>query len=171
MYQRCEQKGSAEAFVETYSNLVSRINDNEHSAKLHTDASLILWFVQKLKPAVQAFLLDKTFTTLEEAYSDAIRWDNLVYANSRAQGTAASNNCTPKSYSSKFGCNRPGPLGASRASSPSPALPVQVIAALSALSMSWMGRRSKRSRLTLQPRHCRRVQLPARQPTLSPSLR
>eukprot|EP00961_Rhodomonas_salina_P064464 867412-Rhodomonas_salina.1 len=78
-YNKLAQTGSAEKFVEKYRDIVLRIYLNQEAAKLHTDDSLILHFISKLKTSVQVFLTHSTFTTLEEAYSAAIAQDKLVF--------------------------------------------------------------------------------------------
>jgi len=78
-YEKIEQKGSAEAFIQAYRSLVVRINANPHARAMHTQQSLILRFVKKLKKRVQTLMVDKEYATLEEAYRDATRKDNLSF--------------------------------------------------------------------------------------------
>mmetsp|Transcript_12497 Transcript_12497/g.24892 ORF Transcript_12497/g.24892 Transcript_12497/m.24892 type:complete len:401 (+) Transcript_12497:466-1668(+) len=79
-FHRLEQRTSAEAFSLAFSKVVTRIRGNELASRLHTDEELIYAFLGKLKTEVQSKLVGKEFKTLEEAYSEAIRHDNLVFA-------------------------------------------------------------------------------------------
>jgi hypothetical protein len=127
LYDAASQKASAEKFVELYKTLVAQILSNAESRAMHTPASLIKKFVIKLKPSVQVHLLDKKFTTLEEAYSAATRADNLVFAASR---TPTAPGVPPPS---KTPVATPSPWG-SRGSSPGP--PAHISALLASLGFN-----------------------------------
>eukprot|EP00286_Rhodomonas_abbreviata_P009895 CAMPEP_0181317180 /NCGR_PEP_ID=MMETSP1101-20121128/16315_1 /TAXON_ID=46948 /ORGANISM="Rhodomonas abbreviata, Strain Caron Lab Isolate" /LENGTH=417 /DNA_ID=CAMNT_0023424525 /DNA_START=1353 /DNA_END=2606 /DNA_ORIENTATION=+ len=79
-FLKIEQKGSAEQFSNSYRLLVAKIKNNSEERKLHTEAGYILSYIQKLKPEVQSRMIDKDFTSLEEAITESIRKDNLVFA-------------------------------------------------------------------------------------------
>jgi len=93
-YAALSQKGSAEKFADSFRELMSRIANNTESAQLHTQASMVKDFVNKLKPSVKVFLVKNRYTSIEEAVTDAILHDNLVYEMTRENGSA--NPAAPK---------------------------------------------------------------------------
>jgi hypothetical protein len=127
LYDSASQKASAEKFVELYKSLVAQIHANAESQTMHTQASLIKKFVIKLKPSVQVHLLDRKFSSLEEAYSAAIRADNLVFA---ALRPPSSPGATPPR---KAPTSTPSPWG-SRGPSPGP--PAHISALLASLGFN-----------------------------------
>eukprot|EP00961_Rhodomonas_salina_P149035 2006200-Rhodomonas_salina.6 len=102
--------------MESYKALVHRIYQNKLASKLHTDESLILRFVQKLKPKVQVHLTDKTFTSLEEAYSADIKQDKLIFAADTASKSPSNRNA-----GARGGSSTPSSAGSRAGSQPPPA--------------------------------------------------
>jgi hypothetical protein len=142
-YEKLEQKGSAEKFVEAYKVLVSRILLNSESAGLHTNASLIKTFVRKLKPGVRIHMVDRAFTSLEQAYSEASRRDAIVYEASKTPTPTGTGTGKPA-----YAGARGGSPFTPRAGSPfvprSPSLPFQgppphIAALLGSLGFNWDG--------------------------------
>ncbi len=128
LYEKLEQKGSAEKFADAYKGVVARIRLNSECAKLHTEASLIKTFVRKLKPGVRVLMLDKVFVSLEDAYSEAIRRDAIVFEAAKAP--------TPTKPPPRGGSGSPSPFYGSRAGTPVPSLhgpPAHIAALLASL--------------------------------------
>jgi hypothetical protein len=144
-YERLEQKGSAEKFVDAYKLLVSRIRLNSESAALHTEASLIKTFVRKLKPGVRIHMVDRKFTSLEQAYSEASRRDAIVYEASKGAPLTSAASAKPP-YSGARGGSPFTPRGGSPFTprGGSPGLPFQgppahIAALLGSLGFNWDG--------------------------------
>mmetsp|Transcript_25053 Transcript_25053/g.50892 ORF Transcript_25053/g.50892 Transcript_25053/m.50892 type:complete len:434 (-) Transcript_25053:90-1391(-) len=138
-FRNIEQKGSAESFVHAYKALVMRIKNNVEARKLHTNEGYLVSFIQKLKPQVQERMLDKDFATLEDAYREAIRKDNLLF--SAQQKVRAAQDQRQRAGGAQAASRTPSlPGGAynSRAGTPAPP-PPHVIAMLAHLGYNWDG--------------------------------